>query len=156
MSDVASHFLQVVVVGTDGSEGANRAMAWTARLARSVGASVRAVHVLTYDRELFRDLSPDTMTNWRRNLEQELHRSWSAPLDDLGVAHRCALIEDDSPAAGLMGIAEREQADLIVVGASQGSGLAIRVLGSTGYSLTHRAHRPVVVVPAAWQPREPD
>lgn len=156
MSDAASRFPQVVVVGTDGSGGARRAMEWTALLARSAGASVRAVHVLTYDRELFRDLSPDTMTTWRRNLEDELQRSWIAPLAEHGVAHRCALVEDASPAAGLMGIAEREQADLIVVGANRATGLASRVLGSTGYSLTHRAHRPVVVVPATWQPHEPD
>jgi nucleotide-binding universal stress UspA family protein len=46
MSDVPK-FLQVILVGTDGSDGAMRAMEWAARLAKASGASVRAVHVLT-------------------------------------------------------------------------------------------------------------
>ncbi|MFZ1431603.1 MAG: universal stress protein [Geminicoccaceae bacterium] len=143
-------FLQVVIVGTDGSDGALRAMAWTARLAKSSGASIRAVHVLTYNRELFRDLTPDTMTNWRRELERELNTHWVAPLAELGVPHRCVLVEDESPAVGLIHAADREQSDLIVVGATGRSSFANRVLGSTSYSLTHRARRPVIVVPATW------
>lgn len=150
MTTVPEHFLQVIVVGTDGSTGALRAMAWAARLARASDASVRAVHVLTYNRELLRDLTPDTMTNWRRNLERDLQSQWVTPLVDLGVSHRCAVIEDESPASGLIHAADREQADLIVVGANGHSTLAGRVLGSTSYSLTHRARRPVIVVPATW------
>ncbi len=149
MSDVPK-FLQVIVVGTDGSEGAMRAMDWAARLAEASSASVRAVHVLTYDHELLRDLTPDTMTTWRRALERDLRSSWVAPLIEHGVPHRCALIEDESPAVGLIHAADREQGDLIVVGAKGHSTFAGRILGSTSYTLTHHARRPVIVVPAAW------
>jgi nucleotide-binding universal stress UspA family protein len=144
------HFLQVIVVGTDGSRGALRAMTWAGRLAEASGASIRAVHVLTYNRELLRDITPDTMTTWRRDLERDLQTHWTAPLVDLGVSHRCAVIEDESPATGLIHAADREQADLIVVGANGHGSLVGRVLGSTSYSLTHRARRPVIVVPATW------
>ncbi|MEO7430290.1 MAG: universal stress protein [Acidimicrobiales bacterium] len=147
----APKFLQVIVVGTDGSDGATRAMDWAARLAATSGASVRAVHVLTYDREFVRDLSIDTMTNWRRDLERELKTTWVAPLVEHGVPHRCAVVEDESPAAGLIHAADREQGDLIVVGARGHSTLVGRVLGSTSYSLTHSARRPVIVVPATWR-----
>lgn len=149
MSD-KQRFLQVIVVGTDGSDGAMRAMEWAARLATSSGASIRAVHVLTYNRELFRDLTPDTMTNWRRELERQLNTTWVTPLIDGDVPHRCVLVEDESPAAGIIHAADREQSDLIVVGARGHSSFASRVLGSTSYSLTHHAHRPVIVVPATW------
>jgi nucleotide-binding universal stress UspA family protein len=151
VSDAPSRFLQVILVGTDGSDGALRAMDWTARLAQASDASVRAVHVLTYDRELARDVSVDTMTNWRRTLARELKTSWVAPLVDLAVPHRCALVEDDSPAGGLIHAADREQADLLVVGTKGHGGFAGRVLGSTSYSLTHHAQRPVIVVPATWR-----
>jgi nucleotide-binding universal stress UspA family protein len=146
-----SNFLQVILIGTDGSDGAMRAMEWAARLAKASDASVRVVHVLTYNREFVRDLTPDTMTTWRRALERDLQTSWVAPLVDLAVAHRCALIEDESPAAGLIHAADREQSDLIVVGATGHSSFASRVLGSTSYSLTHHARRPVIVVPATWR-----
>jgi nucleotide-binding universal stress UspA family protein len=151
VTEPSSRFLQVIVVGTDGSEGALRAMEWTARLARASDASVRAVHVLTYNRELLRDVSLDTMTTWRRDLESELKTSWVGPLLEHEVPHRCALIEDESPAAGLIHAADREQADLIVVGTRGHGRLAGRVLGSTSYSLTHHARRPVIVVPASWR-----
>ena len=147
----ALRFLQVILVGTDGTDGSMRAMDWAARLAKANDASVRAVHVLTYDREFVRDLTPDTMTTWRRELERELNTTWVAPLVGHGVPHRCALIEDESPAAGLMHAADREQSDLIVVGATGHGSLASRVLGSTSDSLTHHARRPVIVVPATWR-----
>jgi nucleotide-binding universal stress UspA family protein len=146
-----SKFLQVILVGTDGSDGARRAMEWAARLAETSDASVRAIHVLTYDRELVRDLSLDTMTNWRRKLERDLETTWVAPLVDHGVPHRCAVIEDESPAAGLLHAADREQSDLIVVGTTGHSRFASRALGSTSYSLTHHARRPVIVVPTTWR-----
>lgn len=150
MNDVP-HFLRVILVGTDGSPGALRAMDWAARLATSSEASVRVVHVLTYDHELLRDLTPDTMTTWRRALERDLRSAWVAPLIERGVPHRCTLVEDESPAAGLIHAADREQADLIVAGAKGHSTFAGRILGSTSYSLTHHAHRPVIVVPATWR-----
>ena len=144
-------FLQVVIVGTDGSDGAMRATEWTARLAKTSGAAICAVHVLTYNREFLRDLTPDTMTNWRRELERDLNTKWVAPLVRLGVPHRCVLLEDESPAVGLIHAADREQSDLIIVGATGHSSFANRVLGSTSYSLTHHARRPVIVVPTTWQ-----
>jgi nucleotide-binding universal stress UspA family protein len=126
-------------------------MEWAGRLAASNDASIRAVHVLTYNHELLRDLTPDTMTTWRRDLERELKSAWVEPLLHHEVLHRCTLIEDESAAAGLIRAADREQADLIVVGARGHSSLAGRVLGSTSYSLTHHARRPVVVVPPTWK-----
>jgi nucleotide-binding universal stress UspA family protein len=151
VNDPSSRFLQVIIVGTDGSDGALRAMDWAARLAKASDASVRVVHVLTYDRELLRDLTPDTMTTWRRDLETQLKTSWVSPLLEHHVAHRCAVIEDESPAVGLIRAADREQADLIVVGVRGRSSFTSRVLGSTSYTLTHHARRPIIVVPATWR-----
>lgn len=149
MTDVP-RFLRVIQVGTDGSDGAMRAVEWTARLATATEASVRVVHVLTYNRELFRDITPDTMTTWRRDLDRQLRTSWVAPLLDAGVPHRCTLVEDESPAAGLIHAADREQSD-VVVGATGHGSFTSRVLGSTSYSVMHNARRPVVVVPASWR-----
>lgn len=146
-----SSFLGVILVGTDGSPGAQRAMEWAARLARAEGACVRAVHVLTYDREFAHDISPETMTNWRHKLERDLNGGWVAPLVAHDVPHRCGVVEDESPAVGLIHAADREQSDLIVVGSTGRSSFKGRVLGSTSYALTHNARRPVVVVPSTWE-----
>jgi nucleotide-binding universal stress UspA family protein len=61
------------------------------------------------------------------------------------------VVEDDTTAAGLLRVADREEADLVVVGTRGQSTLAGRILGSTSYSLTHNARRPVIVVPPTWR-----
>jgi nucleotide-binding universal stress UspA family protein len=47
-----------ILVGLDGSEGSQRALAWATRAAAMAGAEVLAVHVLTPSREMRVDLSP--------------------------------------------------------------------------------------------------
>ena len=142
-----------LVVGTDGSDGSMRALGWAAQLAARTEGCVLAVHVLTYDRELLRDLTLDTMRTWRRELQQDLETRWVAPLTAIGVHHRCLVVEAESAAAGLLETAERERAALIVVGAKGHGNLADRVLGSVSYRVTHRAKQPVVVVPRDWPGR---
>ncbi|MCB0976654.1 MAG: universal stress protein [Acidimicrobiales bacterium] len=148
MSESPMQF-KTIVVGTDGSEGAARAMEWAARLAESTGAEVRAVNVLTYSHEFMRDITFDTVTTWRRSLEKELKSKWVAPLVERGIPYRCLVVEQDSPALGLVKAADKEGADLIVVGTRGSSRLGGRMLGSTSYSLAHHAHCPVTVVPPA-------
>jgi len=140
-------FLRLIVAGVDGSKGAREALRWAAGLAAATGAVVVAVHVLTYNRELFRDITPDTMRTWRRDLERELHSTWIEPLTATGVKHRSLLIESDSTAEGLLAVATQEHADAIVVGTRERGGIAGRMLGSTSYKLSHNARQAVVIVP---------
>jgi nucleotide-binding universal stress UspA family protein len=145
-------FLRLLVVGADGSDGSRRALEWAARLASTASAQVLVVHVLTYNRELLRDMTLDTMRTWRRELAQDLRTRWVEPLIAHGVEPRCAIVEGDSPAAVLLETADRERADLLVVGAKGHGGLGDRVLGGVSYRVAHRARQPVVVVPPDWSP----
>jgi nucleotide-binding universal stress UspA family protein len=111
------------------------------------GAGVLAVHVLTYNRELLRDLTLDTMRTWRRELEVDLRTRWVEPLAAAGVTHRGMVVEGDSAAEGLLETAARERGDLLVVGAKGHGGLADRVLGCVTYRVAHRSRLPVVVIP---------
>ena len=52
-----------------------------------------------------------------------------------------------------MEAAERERADLLVVGAHGRGTLTGRVLGGVSYRVAHHARQPVVVVPPDWSPR---
>ncbi len=145
--DAGDHFLRRLVVGIDGSDGSRSALTWTADLAKSAHAEVVAVHVLTYNEEFVRDLSLDTLRTWRRDLRRDLETAWTEPLRAAGVGYRCLLVEDDSPAAGLLAVAARENADVLVVGVRGRSKLTGRVLGGVSYRLLHHADQPVVVVP---------
>ena len=139
-----------LLLGVDGSAGAQRAMEWAAVHARLVGAEVVAAHIVTYSKELARDLPPTGLTNWRRELAQALRDDWTAALRAGGVSHRCVVKEADSVEAGLLDIAETEDVDLIVLGAHGHGDLADRLLGAVTYKVSHAAHRPVVIIPVDW------
>ena len=74
-----------------------------------------------------------------------LEREWCEPLRAAGVSSRSYVVEDD-PANGLVAAAEREHADMLVLGARSRGGIADRLLGSVTYKVAHRAHCPVVIV----------
>jgi nucleotide-binding universal stress UspA family protein len=141
------------MVGVDGSDGSRRALGWAAGLSKATGAKVLAVHVLTYSRAFIHDVMPETMRNWRRELEDDLHTRWVEPLLAAGVEHRAVLVEGESPAAALLDRADDEHADVLIVGAKGHGGFADRVLGGVSYRVTHRAQQPVVVVPPDWSAR---
>ena len=69
---------------------------------------------------------------------------------------RLQLISEQSPAAGLHGLAEREQAALMVVGSSHRSNIGRILVGGTAERLLTGASVPVAVAPAGyWSIRRP-
>ena len=140
---------RTIVLGVDDSAGASRATEWCARLARDVGAHVVVVHAIEtsiaspFDPYLvYPDLSPDRLVE----LEDVIARDWCKPLADAGVPFRIRLPKG-SPATELVSSAKRENADMIVIGRRGRGAITEAVLGSTSRSLTHRADRPLVIVP---------
>jgi nucleotide-binding universal stress UspA family protein len=142
-----------IVVGLDGSEGGARALDWAMDLARDEGAEIIAVYALGPMEDFTRGASNAVAAGlgmsggpWRNRLRQELERDWCAPLRTSGLTFR-AYFKEASASAALMAVADQEDADLIVVGAHDHGGLEDRVLGSVSYKVSHRAHRPVVIIP---------
>jgi nucleotide-binding universal stress UspA family protein len=153
MSEVAVSPFTRMLVGVDGSDGSTRALEWAAAVAANTDAEVVAAHILTYDREFGRDLTLDTMRPWRRELEHDLRNKWTQPLRIANVRHHCVLFEAESCASGLLELADRDGADLVVVG-SNGRHLTERVLGGLGDRLVRHARLPVVVIPSSWSRQE--
>ena len=144
--------LRTIVVGVDDSTGARRALAWAAARSAETGAQLVGVHVLTYSHEFVVDLSPATVTNWRRDVERDLAGAWTNAAREAGASIRTLVVEEESPAAGILATAEEEHADLVVLGTHGHGNLADRLLGPTTYSVTHRAQTPVVIIPPDWEP----
>ena len=63
---------------------------------------------------------------------------------------RMQLVSDESPAAGLHALAEREKAALIVIGSSHRSTIGRILVGGTGERLLSGASAPVAVAPAGY------
>jgi nucleotide-binding universal stress UspA family protein len=79
-----------------------------------------------------------------------LEHEWVQPARDAGVPFRTVLVEADSVDGGLLDLAVEHDATLVVLGAHGQGDLKDRLLGGVTYKLSHRADRPVVIVPADW------
>lgn len=139
-----------IVVGLDGSSGSARALSWSVGIAKALDAEIVAVHVfqLVPAVPAVYGLSPIQYSDeWQGQLKKQFENEWCAPLKKSGVAYR-AILEMGSPAPGLIAIAEREQADLIVTGTRGMGGFKELMLGSVSHQLVMHATVPVVVIPA--------
>jgi nucleotide-binding universal stress UspA family protein len=127
---------EAIVVGTDGSETARRAVAEAARLARALGAEIHIVSAI--------DPRPSSATARSGEFVQATLAAAAAGIgtDDLPVhTHASA----GSPAEALLEIAEAVGASTIVVG-NRGMHGAKRVLGSIPNTVSHRAGCNVLIV----------
>lgn len=122
---------EVILLGIDGSAGSASATAWAARLARTVGAEVVAVHVTIADT----DPSEDSAS-----------KEWVTPLLEAGVPTRI-VGRTGWPATALMELAASEAPDLVILGARGAGGYKGLQLGSVALGVLQRSFVPVAIVP---------
>ncbi len=138
-----------IVVGLDGSAGASEALEWAISLARAYGAEIIAVHAISVMGYATDPLGIASMPgiNEARDAAQALfEKEWCEPIRNANIPHRVATL-DGGPAGAIKAVADREDADLIVVGTRGHGGFTELLLGSVGHQLAHHAHRPLLVVP---------
>ncbi len=147
-----------IVVGTDGSPGARRALRWALGEALLRGASLQIVHawmvplidalpepwvigappVGPSDEEVYEHLAAGA----KRVLDDSLDEARN---QEPGLHIEGELVEG-RPAAALLAAAR--EADLLVVGSRGRGGFAGLLLGSVSAQCVHHAPCPIVVVPA--------
>ena len=142
---MADDTFRTIVVGSDGSAGAAKAVAWAATLGAQTGCTVVLVHAFEPLAELEHEPGVDFATIRDRRLD-EMAEQWAAPLMDAGVAHRTVLIED-RPIEALVDTAREQHADLVVIGSHGQSGWRERVFGSVATGLPGRLDCAVAIVP---------
>jgi nucleotide-binding universal stress UspA family protein len=131
---------EVILVGKDGSEGAQRALAWAHVLATATGADLRAVHAWRADEserpprtgERLRSRAADAVEGWTQQVADEIESEE---------------MEGD-PRDVLVAAAERFDPALTVVGRRGAGGLRSMRLGSTANHLIRHSATNVAVVPA--------
>ena len=137
----------VIVVGYDGSATARAAVDFAARRAGTTG-KLFIVHAY--------GPPPDWLgfPNYQRVLQDHQARGRAA-LDALTMGDDVILdcdfeteLLDAPPSEAIVRVAEARDADEIVIG-SRGLGRVRASLGSVSHDVLHRAHVPVVVIPAA-------
>jgi nucleotide-binding universal stress UspA family protein len=135
-----------IVVGTDGSETAARAVRDAATLARALGAELHIVSAMDVRPTALGTLSDDfvmPMGDYGDDLDATLDAAATAVREDDLAVHTHAA--SGNPADALLEIAAAVGASTIVVG-SRGMHGASRLLGSIPNTISHRARCNVLIV----------
>jgi nucleotide-binding universal stress UspA family protein len=137
----------VIVVGVDGSEPSLRAAAYAAGLARRQRARLTVVYIRPLGASLNpmagaalaqtgHDIAADLVSQIRHNA----HRIAQGDLPRLDF-----IVESGDPFHGLVAVADRLRADVVVIGGSSRAGH--RIAGSVAVRLVKAGRWPVTVVP---------
>ncbi len=138
--------IQRIVVGVDGTKASRRAVEWAASRAAELHAEVVAVFATSPASEFVLSVPP-LPANAVQSLRSHFEQDWCRPLRDADVPYRGYVVEQ-SAAHAIVSCAEREHADLVVLGAEGRGSVAERLLGSVSYTVSHEAPCPVVIIPA--------
>jgi nucleotide-binding universal stress UspA family protein len=140
-----------IVVGTDGSETAQKAVREAVELARSVGASLSVVsayapvssqRIKEEQREAPEDMQ--WMINAREDVDATL-RDVQESYEDSGVEIEVFARQGD-PADAILDLADERSADLIVVGNKGMTGAKRFLLGSVPNKVSHHAPCSVLII----------
>lgn len=130
-----------LVVGVDGSEASRAALAWAFEEADLRRCALRAAAV--WQPPVFSPHSAGTLFHAERRLLSETTAGWAEKYPDVRLTHEVPI---GSPVETLADAAEHALA--VVVGRRGRGGYTGMRVGSVAHGLLHRAHCPVITVPA--------
>jgi nucleotide-binding universal stress UspA family protein len=140
---------KVIVVGTDGSERAGRAIQKAFALAKLTGATVHVVHVIhlvAMASAGYGDPSAVATANAdARDSGEHICAQVIADAERQGIAAQAHNVDGD-PADMLMKVADAVHADLVVVGNRGMTGVKRLVLGSVPNKVSHHCPCSVMIV----------
>lgn len=138
-----------ILLATDLSARSDRALDRATQLAQQWNAALVVVHALEDQIRAARSPTFEDLPSWRRPpdpaiaVEAQIRRDLREAVSDL----RIVVTEGDAPDI-ILDVAQREQCDLIVIGAARDQGLGRVDLGRTIEHLVRRAPISVLVVKA--------
>jgi len=143
-----------ILVPTDGSESAKKAVRYAADLAKQTGSTIRLISVV--DKSLYASQLVSAVaapTHLIEPIEDYLWQAAEACLDDAerlckrsGVPSK-KVVRTGYPVDAIVREAERSKADLIVIGSHGKSTIKATILGSVTFGIIHKDMKvPVLVV----------
>jgi nucleotide-binding universal stress UspA family protein len=88
---------------------------------------------------------PQFDPDWRVAIKKEFDGAWTKSLRRSGVRYR-TVMEDGRPSTVIARVADRVDADIVVVGRRGRGGVTELVLGSVSHELVLHSKRPVLVI----------
>jgi nucleotide-binding universal stress UspA family protein len=136
-----------ILVATDFSPDAERALAWARELARKAGARISLVHAVASAMVLGQEeLALESVRAAQWAAEQAARARLEALKAELGPQAGEIETAEGHPDAVILDCALRRKVDLIALGTRGRSGLGHVLLGSTAERVVRRAHVPVAVL----------
>jgi nucleotide-binding universal stress UspA family protein len=140
-----------IVVGVDGSPGSGAAIAWAIHEAGTSRAEIIAVHVVKpvvshASAAASAGVRLHEFDHARPGRRSSVAHELFELLKTSGIEHRILTIEGH-PATEILRVADDEDAGLVVVGNGLHSAMPEIFLGSVAHELTHRARRPLAIIP---------
>jgi len=134
-----------VLVCTDGSELAEKALSFSVELAKKYKADLTVLHIVKH--EVRADKIPEDEYGKVSRKAKEIIRKAKAKVSEaasnIKVMDRIAV---GPVSREIVRIAEEEQFDMIVIGTRGLTGLKRMLLGSVADAVAHYAHCPVTIV----------
>lgn len=139
-----------ILIPTDGSELAGKAVQHGLSLAKTIGAKVTAVTVLKPYQALTlaMGVAIDTSAAYQTRVQKAAAKTVEAVADQakaLGVACETVQVEHENPYQGIIDAAQSKGCDLIVMASHGRSGVAALVLGSETLKVLTHSTLPVLV-----------
>ena len=136
--------MRSILISTDGSAGADAAVADGLELARQAGAKVLFMNVRPTISLLGAPYEQEKLSE-QMTIAREAVDGATARAGELGVEAETEILEGD-PAEQILGLARSRDVDLVVVGSRGRGGVSAALLGSVSRAVVNRADRPVLVV----------
>jgi nucleotide-binding universal stress UspA family protein len=140
-----------IVVGTDGSETARKAVQQATELAKQVGASVSLVSAFEpVSKQRLRDERREVPKDleWMVNPREDVDATLKEAAEDVGGAgvKVDTFAREGDAADAILDVAEEQRADLIVVGNKGMTGAKRFLLGSVPNKVSHHAPCSVLII----------
>jgi nucleotide-binding universal stress UspA family protein len=134
-----------ILVCTDGSEYAEKALAFAAELAKNYKAELGLLYVVKHDVSMVKvpDDEYGNVSHKAKEIIKKAKKTISQTAAGVNVQDRIAVGPVSSE---IVRIAEEEKYDTIVIGTRGLTGLRRVLLGSVAEDVIHHAHCPVTVV----------
>jgi|SRR6188472_3815643 len=138
-----------ILVAVDGSQASMDAADQAIEMASKYNSEIIALHVILSDTTIFGTSPPRHIDEIKQQAQQYLDKikqKMPDQHDNSKIQMRTELISSATAVGGIVGFAEKENIDLIVVGTRGRSGFKKLLLGSVASGVVNYAHCPVMVV----------
>ncbi len=137
-----------LLLGTDGSTGAQAALDLAIRIAQHLDMQVVLVHVSTLPISLAADMMPvpEEIPSYLENVGTHILKKGKEALDQAGVSCETVLLQG-APASALLNEAKKRNVSMIVIGHRGVSALERIFMGSVADRIVHKATVPVLLAP---------